>query len=358
MKPVRSILLIFMSLSQTLSAQDLIQITGDEINLMGIEFSAVTEVGRQLGIQLPAHVIAAPNTETAVINRFSGVVERWETQAGEDVVAGDVLAVVRSMDFMSMQQGYLEHWSELQLAQQKLDRDKMLWQQGIISESRYQQSDYSLSAARTRVRGSESQLAAGGLGEQELQALREGEAELGLVLIRSAIDGSLAQRSFAIGDSIGASTAIARLAQSSTPWVAIQVPARLLGLLSPSTQLSTAGGESTLTLRARDYVINSQTQSAEILAQFSSASPLILGQMLNVVIHPSPSALMIPAQAVVHEGAQTLVYVNGSQGIEPRSLELIPVGDGYLAQAGVSVGEQLVTKGAALVKGMQLGLGQ
>jgi cobalt-zinc-cadmium efflux system membrane fusion protein len=351
-------LLIFMSLSQTLIAQDLIQINSDEIDLMGIEFSAVTAVGRQLGIQLPAQVIAAPNTETAVINRFSGVVERWEAQAGAKVVAGEVLAVIRSMDFMSMQQSYLEHWNEFQLAQQKLDRDKMLWQKGIIAESRYQQTEYSLSAARAQVRGSESQLAAGGLGEQELIALREGQAELGLVLIRSPVDGALAQRIFALGDSVAANTAIARLAQSSHPWVAIQVPARLLGLLSPSTQLSTAGGESALTLRARDYVINPQTQSAEILAQFSDGSPLILGQMLNVVIHPSPSALMIPALAVVHEGAETLVYVNGSQGIEPRSLQLIPVGDGYLTQAGVSVGEQLVIKGAALVKGMQLGLGQ
>ena len=67
---------------------------------------------------------------------------------------------------------------------------------------------------------------------------------------------------------------------------------------------------------------------------------------------------MVPSEAVVHERGQTLVYVFSSGVIQMRALQLVPVGDGYVTQADLSLGDQLVTKGAALVKGMQLGLGQ
>ena len=358
MKPVQFILPTVFFLSQALCAQEDFEISNEEINLMGLEFGLVTTVERQLGVQLPAHVISAPDSETALISRFSGVVDSWQKQAGEPVMAGEVIAVVRSMDLIDEQQAYLEHWSELQLAEQKFSRDQKLLEQGIIAESRYQQATQVLSGARSQLRASENLLTMAGLHERDLTALRNGQTELGLAQLRAPVDGVLAKRMFTVGDAIDANVAIARLTQSGNAWVAIKVPARLLGLFGPDSQLSTPSGDWGLTLRARDFVINPATQSAEILAQFTVDVPLLLGQMVNVVIHPSPAALMVPAAAVVHEGDQTLVYVYGSGAIQMRALQLVPVGDGYVTHAGISLGEQLVVKGAALVKGMQLGLGQ
>jgi len=67
--------------------------------------------------------------------------------------------------------------------------------------------------------------------------------------------------------------------------------------------------------------------------------------------------LLIPAAAVVHEGVESLVYVRNPNGVEVRALSLIPMGDAYLAISGIRAGEQILVKGAALVKGIQLGLG-
>jgi membrane fusion protein, heavy metal efflux system len=358
MKPVQSIFPIVFFLSQALLAQEVFEVSSEEIALMGLEFGPVTTVDRQLGVQLPAHVISAPDNETELISRFSGVVDSWVKQAGETVMAGEVIAVIRSLDLIAEQQTYLEHWSELQLADQKFSRDQMLLEQGIIAESRLQQSEQTLNGARSQLRASENLLTMAGLGEQDLTDLRNGRAELGLAFLRAPVEGVLARRMFRVGDSIAANVAIARLSQSGNGWVAIQVPARLLGLFGENSQLSTPDGDWGLTLRARDFVINPATQSAEVLAQFTAETPLLLGQMLNVVIHPSPSAMMVPSEAVVHERGQTLVYVFSSGVIQMRALQLVPVGDGYVTQADLSLGDQLVTKGAALVKGMQLGLGQ
>lgn len=358
MKPVQFILPTLFFLSQALFAQEVFEISSEEIDLMGLEFEPVTTVNQQLGVQLPARIISAPDNDTAIISRFSGVVDSWVKQAGESVTAGEVIAVIRSVDLVAVQQAYFEHWSELQFADQKLKRDQMLLEQGIIAESRYQQSAQTLSGAHSQLRASENLLSMAGLREQDLTAIRSGQAELGLAYLRAPVEGVLARRMFVVGDSIDANVAIARLSQRDYGWVAIQVPARLLSLFGSNSQLSTPAGDWGLTLRARDLAINSATQSAEVLAQFTVDAPLLLGQMLSVVIHPSPSALMVPSEAVVHEAGQTLVYVYSAGAIQMRTLQLAPVGDGYVTQAGLSLGDQLVVKGAALVKGMQLGLGQ
>jgi len=349
---------LLFSFSQALAAQSAFEINEAEINLMGLEFDSVDSVGVQLGVQLPAHVIAAPDNDTAVVNKFSGVLESWLKRAGEAVNAGDILAIIRSRELITVQQDYFEHFSEAALAQQQFDRDQMLWQQGIIAKSRYEQTEQRLTGAQAQLRASENLLAIAGLRGQEIAALRTDRAELGQVFLRATVDGTLARRHFAVGDSVAADTAIARLTQSGNAWVAIQVPARLLGLFSSNTQLSTPEGDWSLTPRSRDYVINPATQSAEVLAQFTDDAPLLLGQMLNVVVHPSPSSLMIPSQAVVREQGQTSVYIYDAGVIQVRPLQLVPVGDGYVTQSGISAGEQLVIKGAALVKGMQIGLGQ
>lgn len=358
MRPICTVLLMSITLCQPLFGQDIFEISSAEIKLMGLEFSAVTTVDANLGVRLPGRVIATPDNNTAVTSRFSGVLEKWLKRSGDAVLVGETIATLKSMDLIAAQQDYLEHWGEAQLAEQQAKRDEMLWQQGIIAEIRYQQSTQRLKIAQARLQASASFLTLAGLHEQELTALRSGEAELGLAFLRSDVNGILAQRIFAVGDSINADASIARLTQSGNAWVAISVPARLLDLFGPATTLSSPDGEWGFALKSRDYVLNPVSQSAEILAQFTNETPFLPGQLVNVAIHPSPSALMVPSQAVVHEAGQTLVYLYAAGSIEMRALQLVPVGDGYLTERGISLGEQLVTKGAALVKGMQLGLGQ
>lgn len=339
-------------------AQESFQVSEAEIALLGLEFSPVTSVDNRLGVKLPARIVAAPDAGAAIISPFTGVISRWERQAGDKVHANDVLAVIRSVDLMTAQQTYLEHWSERQLAQQQFDRDAQLFEDGIISRSRLQQTENQLAAAQSQVRASENLLAVAGLQQADLQAIRAGNSELGQLLVRAPADGTLARRELMVGDYVEANEPIGHLVQLHTPWVSLQVPSRLLAMVDAGVGLSTPDGDWDLNLVSRDHVIDPATQTAEILAQFATAAPLIPGQLINVMLHPAPGALMIPAQAVVHEGGQTLVYVYSGQELQVRPLQLAPVGEGYIAQSGIRAGEQLVVKGAALVKGMQLGLGQ
>lgn len=350
-------ILLIVSVTRAVWAQESFAINEDEITLLGLEFSPVTTVDNRLGVQLPARIIAAPDVGGAVVSPFAGVISQWLHTAGDNVAAGDVLAIINSIELTSVQQDYLEHYSEQLQAQQQLQRDEQLWQQGIIAQARLQQTQAHLGAIQSQVRAGEKLLTVAGLMPSDLMALGSGEFELGQLLLRAPVSGIVARRLIGVGEYVETNSVVAHLTQSNTTWASIQVPSRLLTMVNAGVHLSSPQGDWNLTLVSRDHVIDPLTQSAQVLAQFSRSTTLLPGQLINIVVHPAPDALLIPAAAVVHEGSQTLVYVYVGQRLESRALELVPVGDGYIAQSGINAGEQLVVKGAALVKGMQLGLG-
>jgi hypothetical protein len=68
--------------------------------------------------------------------------------------------------------------------------------------------------------------------------------------------------------------------------------------------------------------------------------------------------MLVPGDAVVHSGDNTVVFVRTVDGVEARVLDLEPAGSNYVAGPQLRVGDQLVIQGASVLKGVQLGLGQ
>ncbi len=358
MKPALYPFLSLLFVARLALAQDMFVISDSEMQLLGMEINAVTRATENLGVQLPASVIPAPDSGSSLISMFSGVLSVWRIAAGAPVSAGDVVAEVRSMELMSAQRDYLTRLGMQRMAKQQLDRDTQLFNEGVIAESRLQQTENQFASAAVDLRASEQLLALAGMNGADLQALQAGNAVLGVMYLRAPADGVLAHRAAVVGDFIEANSMVGEVTPGSRPWVAMQVPARLSALVSGGVSFSSGSGKHELQWRSQDYVIDTRNQTFEILLQFTEPAALVPGQLLDVTIHPAADALLIPAGAVVHEKGQTLVYVHTPNQLQARPLDLVPVGEGYMAQSGIAAGEQIVVKGAALVKGMQLGLGQ
>lgn len=355
-KPLSLFLLLLLS-AQALHAQESIPLSEADIELLGLEFTPVVPAERQAGISLPGQVVSSPETMTRGISLYAGVLSHWHHEAGASVRAGEVLATIRSSEILSLQQDYLTSRNELYLAQQRLDRDRQLFDNGIISRQRLQETESVLRSIELQVSGLTQRLAQAGLEEQELAQLVAGDFELGTLSIRAPVAGVLNHRAYTTGEFVPENAVVAELTGGDSPWLSVQVPARLLPFLDVGSQLSIVGSGQSLTLRQRDFSVDPDSQSVEVLAEFDESVSLVPGQLQTVSLHPQSGALFIPADAVVHEGVETLVYVRSAAGVEVRALDLMPVGDGYLATAGVSAGEELLIRGTALVKGIQLGLG-
>jgi hypothetical protein len=150
---------------------------------------------------------------------------------------------------------------------------------------------------------------------------------------------------------------LAYLNSGERRWVSIHVPGRFASELDIGQTLMVAVSGETLTLRQKDYVIDSSNQTIELFAEFERETAFTTGQVISVVLPPSRQGVLIPGRAVVHSGSIATVYVRSPSGVEARELTLRSVGAEYLAETGLNAGEEVVIQGSAVLKGIQLGLG-
>lgn len=347
---------VLLSSSQSL-AQSQLSLSDDDIRLLDLAFATLAKTTGQTGIRLPGQVIASPNEISQATARYAGTLERWHQLAGSTVARGAVIASIRSPQVLELQQQFLDRDSANTLLQQQVERERQLHASGVISQQRLQISESQLRNSNMLLRASEETLRTAGLNDGDLQRMRAGDFDLGVTFVRAPAAGTVAHQYFRTGDYVAANSVVAGLMVGERPWLALQMPARLLPVLSEQSYLTIAGTDDRLTLRQRDYSIDPETQTVELLAEFDQQVEHSVGQILRVMLHPGRDTVFIPGSAVVHEARQSLVYIRNDQGVEIRELDLLPLGDGYQATSGVSAGEQVLVRGTALVKGMQLGLG-
>lgn len=337
--------------------QQQLSLSENDIALLELQFAPVEFADEQLGIELPGLVVTSPNIKAEVRSRFPGVLEHWNLQSGDVVAAGEVLAHIHSPEVLSLQQDYLVQYNSYALEQQRLQREQRLLDQGIISEQRFQQTEGQWRSVQLALNTLALKLQLAGMTESDLADLREGDLEIGLLLLRAPQSGLLAHRAFRVGEYVETNSVVATLNEPGNPWVSVQVPARLERFLEIGSPMRVSGSMHTLTLQQRDFEIDPTTQSIEVLAGFDSPESYVPGQLLTIALQPGQGALFVPSNAVVHEGSETLVYVRTPEGVEVRSLSLLPVGGGYLAGSGLNVDDEILIQGTALLKGIQMGLG-
>lgn len=339
-----------------LNAQEHIILSDDEITRFGIEFSSVDILDGESGMQVPATVINSPLMVSDVMARVGGVLQGWQVLPGETVSAGQVLGVINSQEILGIQQEWIMAESNYREAEFNLGKDEMLHEEGVISEQRLVRTRRDYQQARINAHAAQQKLELAGFDADQLEALRKNGEGLGIYYIRAPLAGTVSHLAFNAGAYVTANAELVSFA-SGNLWVRAQLPARVGRQLESGQQVRIARSGQKLTIRQQDYMAEAASQMIDVYAEFNQPTALLPGQVVDLVITPEGGGLLVPSEAVVHSGDETQVFVRVADGVEVRTLSLIPVGAAYLAQSGLSAGDQLVTRGAAQLKGIQLGLG-
>jgi len=346
---------LLFSVSLPLAAQQAITLDSAAITRLGLVFAAVTAADPHSGTRLPATVIASPDAAAALFAVHEGVLESWQVSAGQQVSAGTVLAVIRSPAVLELQQQWMAARSAEQQADIAAGRDRALFEQGIIAQQRLQDTERLAQQARFTRQALAASLEQLGYDASELAGLASG-TNLGRYRVKAAVPGVVTTLAHRTGDMILAGEALLSL-RGEELWLSAALPARLALRVEPGQTVAVADTETPLQVRQVGQAFDQQTQTAEMLAAFMGPVNLRPGQIVTLLLPPQAEGVLVPATGVVHNGADTVVYVRTPAGVEARTLVLQPHGGDYLAASGLVAGEQVAVRGAALLKGITLGLG-
>ena len=341
----------------------LLAFTPSQIQALGIRTQPVQAPQPAESPALPAQVSIPNDQQRVVAAPLAGLVESLGAAPGEAVRAGQVLVRIASPQALELQRDRLQAEAQTTLARQSLARDEQLFKEGLIAESRLQQ---------TRA-----------LAAQAQAQLQERRQELGLaqaadgqhLLLRAPIAGHVLEQLVSVGQRVEAATPLYRIARLQPLNLEIQAPLDVAQQAKPGTALEVLGLSNQKD--SKDQKVSGQLITVGRHMDAGNQSVLLRGRIdqgaeqlrpgqgvsvrLSLPARAKAQEPSIPARAVVHQNKQTWVFVaarEGAQsGFRPTPVRLNGQRGDAVGVSGLAPDAQVVVDGIAALKARWLGIG-
>jgi membrane fusion protein, multidrug efflux system len=295
----------------------------------------------------------AVNTVT-VRSRVDGQLQSLRFREGQDVRAGDVLAIVdpRPLEaaLRQMEANLRRDQAQLRSAEAELDRTRKLAMRDLASRQ-------SLDIQTALVKQLEASI------DADQAQIDNAKIQLEYTVIRSPIDGRAGFRLVDEGNMIHASDtdgiAVVRQLQPSVVVFALpeedlpKINSRLAASGAPTVTALGRDGQTVLaegTLTTVDNVIDRNTGTFKLKAQFNNEKRTLWpGQFVNARLHLAtrPGSIVVSEATVQHGRDGTYVFVIAPDNtVAMRAIRVAQMQNGIaVIDAGLSPGERVVVEG-------------
>ncbi|MBZ0070534.1 MAG: efflux RND transporter periplasmic adaptor subunit [Gammaproteobacteria bacterium] len=341
--------------SARLAAEPLVNITAEQRQAIGIETAALQPIEYNRSALLPARV-TVPNAQLQVVTApQSGLVETLLVSAGEAVQAGQTLLRIQSPALLELESDYLENRTRLTLARRNYERDRQLYQEGIIAERRMLESQASYQELATTVARLKRLLELAGLEGEALRVLEQLRQLTGTLLVRAPFDGVVLEQMVTPGTRVAAADALYRVASLKPLWLEIHMPLEQLGTTAVGQQVLVQNDPP---LRGEviniGHMVHGADQGVLIRAEVGTGSELLRpGQFVQVQIAMPAAAdrYRIPREALIRSAGKHYVFVSRPDGFVPVAVTVIMEEPEHLViQTVLATDSQIAVRGVATLK--------
>lgn len=354
-----------------------IHISPQQINRSGIKIEAAipaqddktplpntNNLQSDRGLRLSGTVHAAPTSSQLVSASLAGVIQHIHVSPLQQVQAGTAIVTLHSPALLEMQREYLQLATQSYLSQEKLHRDEALFKEGIIAQSRLQESR--AAALQAEVAASErfQSLRAAGLSEATIKQSLKTKSLSATTSISTKTKGTVLDLQVQTGQRVEAGMPIAKIAGDAPFWIEFQASRDQLSQIriGDMLQIKECGmakvmaispqmeaGNQSIQIRAQEIRDNKQTSCLR-LNQFVEARHI--GHQIV------KNSFAVPAAALVRSGEHHYVFVKNAQGFEVLEVQIVSGSPDKVWLTGqFGSNPHIVTKGVSVLKGAWLGLG-
>ena len=313
------------------------------VRFMQVGMSALGDIS-----YLPGEV--RPRYEQRYGFRVPGKISRRAVDVGQEVKAGQVLAVLDSQDVLpaiNAQSAQVEvARTDFVLQQSELKRQQELRDKGFVSGAALERQAATTAAADARVKAAQSQLAnaQNGLNFQTLRADKAG--------VVVAIDAEA-------GSVVSAGQSVVRVAQLGEKEIIVNVPEREVGLMKQAkgfaAQFDAIPGK-LYVAKLRELAPAADAASRTYMAKLSITNAddaLKLGMSATVRLDLGEAqVIVVPNTALYTRDNATRVWLvdRASETVKPVEVKLgTSTNEGVAVVSGLKAGDLVVTAGANLL---------
>jgi cobalt-zinc-cadmium efflux system membrane fusion protein len=364
---IRTNLLItsaMLTLTFQVAAAEEITIAENEIRNLGVEFSAPKLAREVAAIEATARVVIPPMGDAVVSTPHAGLLAGLNVAVGEEVIRGQVVAKLQSAEFLELQREFLDALNANLLAQNEFDRDQQLFDEGIISGRRLQETTTRARIAATSFNEHRQLLQIAGLSESEIHSLETRQKLLQVLEIRAPFDGVIVARMAVAGERLVAMSPVYRLADLSSLWLEINVPLEKLSAVRPGMKVAVTGSPIELPAQVTTIgrSIDPATQAIMVRAALvETGHGLKPGQFVSarIVADHSDSSdeaiWVVPAAAVTRSGDSHFIFVRTRDGFGVRKVQVVSADTEYAyLRADIDIDTEVAIRGITTLKALWL----
>jgi membrane fusion protein, heavy metal efflux system len=337
-----------------------LRLTAEELSRTAIEVAPVARGALLVPRQYTATVQANENELAEVTTLIRGRVEKVYVDVGQDVKKDALLALLHSTDLGVAEGTYLKSAARLHEAKLAYERANDLYEQKVVSLAELQRREATMKTVQAETREARNRLELLGTPRQEVERLDREDTIKADVPLRAPFDGRVIMRNITRGEVVEMEQKLFTIADLSDVWVVGNVPEKDIQFIRKDQKVNvivSAYPHAIIpgTITYIGDVLNPATRTMRLRVTVSNQDRLLKPEMFATVLvyaAATPDALTVPLEAVQNGPTGTMVFVQrGTNDFEVRTIKVgSEQGEVVTVLEGVSVGEQVVTKGSFVLK--------
>lgn len=334
--------------------EDLIKLSNTEIQQSGVTIAKVTKQPIQDQLSFTANILANQNKLAHVTPRIEGKLSKVIANLGDHVKTGQTLAEIDSIQMGEARAQFRSSKTDLALAQANFDRISKLYEDKVVPQKQFIESQSALERAKSALYADSERLRMyGGLGQPSGSTY----------VLKAPFNGIVIEKNAVIGELANPADTIFTIADMSTVWIDADVPERDLQYLEVGKTASvtvTAYPDEVFTGKVSylSSVVDKTTRTVKARIELPNADQkLRIDMFAKVVLNHSGTkeVLVAPNTSVVMVQGIPNVYVSAEGGFKARAVELGARYNEYVEiKTGLTEDESIVQTGVYALKARQL----
>lgn len=318
-----------------------------------VQFVAVTTKPVEDQLILSAKVQADPARSFRVFPPASGRVLAIKVKPGDTVARGETLAAIQSADAGAAQSDLVKAEIESARAQRAADREKLLLDHGAVAEKDYIDTKAAADSAQAELARAKQHLQVLGMNPQSTtDSIPLASPSRGVVLTVSYAPGEFSK-------SLDNADPLMTIADLSTVWIVGDVFEKDIAKVQPGTKVTVTvdafpGQQWTGRVNAVSGALDPVTRTLKVRVALPNPGDKLKPEMfaaLHVAVGKH-TAILVPGSAVIHEGQNTVVFVESNGKPEQRNVTIGQAVDGNVEiTSGIEDGQRVAVNGAELLTG-------
>lgn len=251
---------------------EILEISDKQLEELNLQSILAEKKITQVEIAAPGTVYPDPTTYSIVSSPISGRVSKIYAHEGENVLKGQVIAELQSLEFASMISDYVRSEAETEYFKSQLDRLTKLTEQKISPQSELElvKSEYQRALATNK--GMYAKLLSIGLNEKQIESFATSDKQTNPVYeIKSPISGIIDKHLIELGQSVDMYQKLMDIIDNRTVLIK--------GYLSPEDAAIVNKGDTVITISQKS------NENKEIIAIVKSINPALDEENKSVVIN-------------------------------------------------------------------------